>query len=280
MIKEEIAPEKKDTASGDKWRALRQYMARFTSDGALVAFSGGVDSALLLYAAHGTGGRLAALTTHSASMPLNDLLDAREFCALLGVRHILRETHELENPLYVVNDANRCYHCKYELFDLAREVAAELGLAQVFYGYTASDTGDERPGHRAAVEQGVRFPLAELGFTKEDIRALMRRFNLPLADKPASPCLASRVGRGIAVSERHLEAVAATENILRTAGLRTFRVRVSGAGRELFLRIECDPREAARVLPLAGKLNDEGLRRGYRWVTLDLGGYKRGGANR
>ncbi len=280
MNNETMRPPVKEPDIAALWERLRARLAPLVSRGMLVAFSGGVDSALLLHAARSAGGRVTALTTVSASMPLNDLLDARAFCRRLGVPHLERTTHELQNPLYVANSGDRCYHCKHELFDLAREVADAEGLAHVLYGYTASDYGDDRPGHRAAVEHGVLFPLADAGLRKRDIRALMEHFNLPLADKPSSPCLASRIGRGVTVTKEHLRAVAALEDILRAAGLKVFRVRVNGSEEQNFIRVECSPEEMGRVLGVSARLEAEGRRRGYRWVTLDLGGYRMGGADR
>lgn len=254
-----------------------------TRDGLLVAFSGGVDSALLLYAAvqaAGAQGRVAALTTTSPSMPMNDLLDARDFCRELGTPHIIRESGELDNPLYTRNDADRCYHCKYELFDLSFEEARRAGLKHVVYGYNADDRYDERPGHRAALEKGVSFPLAEAGLDKQTIRACMRRFKLSLADKPASPCLASRLAHGVTVTEKRLRDVAEMEALLKKAGLSLYRVRINAADNGYFLRVECPEREMTRVVACAETLNEKGRALGYRWVTLDMGGYRMGGADK
>ena len=258
--------------------ALRGYLA----EGAVVAFSGGVDSAFLLWAAERAmepGARLVALTTVSASTPGPDLEDARALAASLGVDHLCVESRELEREEYRRNDSERCYHCKTDLFEIAGAVAAERGLAWILYGYTVSDRSDVRPGHRAAAEAGVHAPLAEAGLEKSEIRELMREHGLVLADKPSSPCLSSRIQTGVAVDRRRLADVAALEVILRGAGIRVCRARICDAGEALFLRIEVDPAEMAKVLMCQAELEREGMARGYRWVTLDLGGYRTGGGN-
>ena len=186
----------------------------------------------------------------------------------------------MDNPLYTVNDAERCYHCKYTLFDLSAEVAADAGLHHVAYGYTASDRKDVRPGHRAALEKNIRFPLAESGLDKKTIRSLLKHFRIFIHDKPSSPCLASRLAQGIPVTAQRLKDVADMENILRGGGVTLYRVRLNAADKGLFIRIECGPGEMERVVPLAPALERMGKKRGYRWVTLDLGGYRLGGADR
>jgi uncharacterized protein len=246
----------------------------------VVAFSGGVDSAFLLWAAAQAkepGGRLVALTTVSASTPDPDLEDARSFAASLGVDHLCVESRELDREEYRRNDSERCYHCKADLFEIAGSVAAEGGLGWILYGYTASDRSDVRPGHRAAAEAGVQAPLAEAGLEKSEIRALMREHGLALAEKPSSPCLSSRIMTGVAVDRRRLGDVAALEAILREAGTRVCRARICDAGDALFVRIEVDPAEMEKVLNCRAELEREGRARGYRWVTLDLGGYRTGG---
>ncbi|HSW28781.1 MAG TPA: ATP-dependent sacrificial sulfur transferase LarE [Longimicrobiales bacterium] len=257
---------------------LRAYLA----EGAVVAFSGGVDSAFLLWAAAQAkepGARLVALTTLSASTPDPDLEDARSFAASLGVEHLCVESRELDREEYRRNDAERCYHCKTDLFEIAGSVAAERGLTWILYGYTASDRGDVRPGHRAAGEAGVQAPLADAGLEKAEIRELLREHGVALADKPSSPCLSSRIMTGVGVDHRRLGDVAALEAILRGEGVRVCRARICEAGGALFVRIEVDPEEMAKVLGCRTELEREGRARGYRWVTLDLGGYRTGGGN-
>jgi pyridinium-3,5-biscarboxylic acid mononucleotide sulfurtransferase len=256
--------------------ALRGYLA----EGAVVAFSGGVDSAFLLWAAARAkepGARLVALTTVSASTPDPDLKDARSFAASLGVDHLCVESRELDREEYRRNDSERCYHCKTDLFEIAGSVAAERSLGWILYGYTASDRSDVRPGHRAAAEAGVQAPLADAGLEKAEIRELMREHGLTLADKPSSPCLSSRIMTGVGVDRHRLGDVAALEAILRGAGVRVCRARICDAGDALFVRIEVDPAEMEKVVSCRAELEREGTARGYRWVTLDLGGYRTGG---
>lgn len=255
---------------------LHTYLAQ----GAVVAFSGGVDSAFLLWAAaqaRAEGSRLVALTTVSASTPEPDLEDARSLAASMGVEHVCVESRELDSEEYRRNDVERCYHCKSDLFEIAGRVAAERGLGWILYGYTASDRHDVRPGHRAAAEAGVQAPLAEVGLEKAEIRALMRGHGLGLADKPSSPCLSSRIQTGVRVDPRRLADVAALEAVLRRAGILVCRARICETLDGLFVRVEVDPVEIEKVLACRAELEGEGKARGYRWVTLDLGGYRTGG---
>ncbi len=266
-----------------KLHRLREALLPSVREGALVAFSGGVDSAFLLWAAHdlasSTGrGRVAALTTTSPSTPERDRADAASFTRSLGIPHYWRESRELGLPEYARNDRDRCYHCKEELFRIAREVADEKGLHWLLYGYNASDRSDDRPGHRAAAEAGVLAPLAGVGMEKAEIRLLMKEAGLELADKPASPCLSSRIMTGMPVTPERLKDVEALEAILRDSGISTCRVRVCGAeGNAPFLRVEVAPDEMEKVLACRRELQAAGRSRGYRWVTLDLGGYRTGG---
>lgn len=276
---EEVLP---DTAR-EKLRRLREGLGPLTREGVLVAFSGGMDSAFLLWAArgaapgHGTA-RTVALTTTSPSTPARDVEDAQAFTRDLDVPHIWRESREMALPEYARNDRERCYHCKAELFRIAQEVAREEGLKWLLYGYNASDRGDVRPGHRAAEEAGALSPLADAGLTKAEIRFLMEEAGLSLASKPASPCLSSRIMTGIQVTPERLEDVEAMEEILRGAGISRLRVRICGEeGGALFLRVEVGTEEFEKVLACRQDLHAAGEARGYRWVTLDLGGYRTGG---
>ena len=265
-----------------KYRALRSDLADRMREGALVAFSGGMDSAFLLWVANAVrmdeGGTVVALTTVSPSTPARDREDAEAFSRELGVPHLWRESREVSNPGYIRNDRDRCYHCKTELFRIAREVARDEGLRWILYGYNASDHQDDRPGHRAALESGVLSPLSDAGLTKAEIRHLMTESGLALAGKPASPCLSSRIMTGIPVTPERLRDVEAMEGILRRAGVGTLRVRIcqadDGAG---FLRVEVPPEEMSRVLDCREALQKESESRGYRWLTLDLAGYRTGG---
>jgi uncharacterized protein len=259
---------------------LLASLAGYARDGLVVAFSGGVDSAFLLWAAReaaNDGGRLVALTTVSASMPQPDLEDARRYARALEVEHVCVESDELASADYARNDRDRCYHCKADLFRHAAELARTRGMRWIAYGYTASDHHDVRPGHRAALEGGVAAPLSDHGFGKARIRDLMRDLGFDLADKPASPCLSSRIMTGIEIDERRLRDVAAMEAILRRAGVRVCRARVCEGGGAHFFRIEVHPDEMDKVLGCRTELEREGSARGYRWVTLDLSGYRTGG---
>jgi len=268
-----------------KLRALLANVRPLIAEGALIAFSGGVDSAFLLWAcveaARGNPGRILALTTVSPSRPTRDRHDAETFARSLGVEHIWVESLEMDLAAYVSNDPNRCYHCKTELFRIAREVASKEGLANLLYGHNASDRLDHRPGHPAALEAGALTPLADVDLTKEEIRCLLRKAGIPLADKPASPCLSSRIMTGLEVTPDRLAHVQALEDLLRDRGLSTFRVRVCDSGDgPPFLRIEVPPQEMGAVLACREGLLEEGRARGFRWVTLDLGGYRQGGGVR
>ncbi len=272
----------RDGEAARKMGDLLKELEPRVRDGVVVAFSGGMDSAFLLWAAHRVrteqGGRVVALTTVSPSTPSTDRHDATRFTEELEVEHVWRESREIFLPEYARNDRERCYHCKTELFRIAGEVSREMDAPWILYGYTASDHGDDRPGHRAAEEARVLSPLSDVGFTKPEIRHLMEDADLSLASKPASPCLSSRITTGIEVTPRRLEDVEAMEAILREAGVSVLRVRVcrdeSGAD---FLRVEAAPEDMPCVLEVREELLREGLARGYRWVTLDLGGYRTGG---
>jgi pyridinium-3,5-biscarboxylic acid mononucleotide sulfurtransferase len=266
----------------EKAEALQALLAPLVREGVLVAFSGGLDSAFLLWAAAGAGaregGRVVALTTTSGSTPERDKEDALAFAEPLAVEHVWRESRELSSPDYARNDLERCYHCKTELFRIAGEVAGEMGLRWLLYGYNASDRFDVRPGHRAAEQAGALTPLADAGLTKEEIRFLMEEAGLPLSGKPASPCLSSRVMTGVEITPQRLRDVQEMEELLRKAGVATLRVRVCrDSDDRFFLRVEVGPEEMEKVLRSREALHREGIRRGYRWVTLDLGGYRMGG---
>jgi len=270
----------------DKYARLCERLRALLPDGLLIAFSGGVDSAFLLWAAHqqqrAAGGRLLALTAVSASMARVERDDARAFADALGVEHQWHESHELGNPAYVANDASRCYHCKTELFRISRDIASHAlaegrGFRWLAYGYNDSDRGDVRPGHRAALENDVLAPLAEAGLGKDDIRVLMRANGVALSEKPASPCLSSRLMTGVRVTPVRLQHVEDMESLLRARGLRVFRVRVHEFGARSLLRVEVAPDELARAFELRDELAREGQRHGYHWVTLDLAGYRLGG---
>lgn len=264
-----------------KYDSLRRTLGEYTTEGLVVAFSGGVDSGFLVWAAEEArkefGGKLVALTTDSASMPEHDKEDVRRFVDRVGVEHVWKESAELEDPEYLKNDSLRCYHCKSELFGIAKKVAVENGCRRIAYGYSASDKSDVRPGHKAALENEILYPLATHEFTKSEIRELMRINGFDLHDKPSSPCLSSRIMRGVQITKQELRNVDDLENILRDGGMKVFRLRVHEMGDKHFLRLETLPDEMMLALQLKERLTAEAKKRGYLWVTLDLDGYKTGG---
>ena len=272
------------TEEKTKLARLRTLLDGYRDGGLIVAFSGGVDSGFLLWAAATSNlaghGRLLAVTTVSSSVPQRDIDDATRFAKAIGVNQELIKSSEFEDDRYLRNDRLRCYFCKSELFRITDTFVKEKGYKHVAYGYTSSDLGDYRPGHQAALEHGVCYPLAELDFAKDEIRSHMRAMDFNLADKPASPCLSSRVMTGVRISLTMLNDIEELEDLLREGGLRVFRVRHHDDGQSRFVRLEVDVKEMPQVLALRDSFTTEAKRRGYRWVTLDLAGYRTGGANR
>ncbi len=241
--------------------------------GAVVAFSGGVDSAFLLAAAHDAlGDRCVGATAVSASLAADELAVARRIAAALGVRHVLVGTREFDDPRYLRNDAGRCYFCKQALFTRLAALAADVHLPCVAYGANADDPGDYRPGMRAAAEFGVRAPLLDAGLGKADIRALALARGLEVWDKPASPCLASRLPFGTPVTPRALAQVEQSERVLRGLGFRDVRVRHHGdtAG------IEVPLPDVPRLLEILPQVTSALQALGYRHVTVARDGLRSG----
>ncbi len=246
---------------------------------ALVAYSGGVDSALVAKLAHDAlGARAVAITAVSPSLAPEDLQAARKQAAAIGIRHELVETHELENPDYARNPVNRCYFCKSELHDTLRPLARQRGYDYVIDGVNADDLSDYRPGIQAARERGARSPLAEVGLSKLEVRQLSRELGLPWWDKPAQPCLSSRFPYGEAISAGKLERVARAEQSLRQQGWRELRVR----SREDEARIEIPAAQIAEFVARTDlpALVAEFRSLGFRYVSLDLEGLQSGKLNR
>jgi pyridinium-3,5-biscarboxylic acid mononucleotide sulfurtransferase len=244
----------------------------------LIAFSGGADSAYLAWAAHQVlAERALAVTALSASFSRHDRDQAEAFVRATGVRHEFIETREFENPLYVANGADRCYHCKDELFDRMGTLAKQHNFSAIAYGINADDTRDFRPGHRAAREHRVLAPLLDADLHKDEIRHLSRRAGLPTWDRPASACLSSRIPYGIAVTPELLEKIDRAESALRDLGFRQFRVRAHGE----LARIELAPDELDRGLaPGMPRQIAAALKAlGFAFVTLDLEGYRQGSLN-
>lgn len=247
-------------------------------DSLLVAFSGGADSAYLAWAAHQVlGERALAITAISASFSRYDREKAEEFLRSTGVRHEFIETREFENALYVANDADRCYHCKDELFERMEMLARERKFHAIAYGINADDTHDFRPGHRAAREHRILAPLLDAGLCKSEIRALSQRAALPSWNRPASACLSSRVPYGTPVTPELLEKIECAEAALRELGFRQFRVRAHGE----LARIELAPEELSRGLEseVAQQIAAGVKKAGFSFVTIDLEGYRQGSLN-
>ena len=244
----------------------------------VVAYSGGVDSAYLAYAAQQVlGDRMLAVTALSASYSERDRRDAEGVIARFRLPHEFIETDELSNPAYRANNPDRCYFCKDELFDKLDELAARRGFAAVAYGVNVDDQGDWRPGQRAAREHQVLAPLLDAGLTKSDIRELARRADLPVWNRPASACLSSRIAYGIEVTPERLAVVEKGEEALRALGFRQFRVR----HHDKLVRIEIAPEELPRALApeMAAKFVEIFKPLGFSFVTLDLEGYRTGSLN-
>jgi len=244
----------------------------------IVAYSGGVDSAYLAYAAHQVlGERMLAVTALSASYSARDRAEAEKCVAHGHFRHEFIETDELANPSYRANNADRCYFCKDELFEKLDALAGQRGIAAVAYGINQDDLGDWRPGQQAAREHKVLTPLLDAGMTKADIRELSRQVDLPVWDRPASACLSSRIAYGIEVTPERLAIVEKGEDALRQLGFRQFRVRYH----DELVRIEISPEELPRALDPAMTRQFveifKGL--GFKFVTLDLEGYRTGSMN-
>ncbi len=244
----------------------------------IVALSGGADSAYLAWAAHETlGARSLSVTALSPSYSAHDRGIVEEFVSKLGLRHEFIETHEMENPAYRANSADRCYFCKDELFSALDELAHARGFAALAYGVNADDTLDFRPGHRAATEHQVLAPLLDAGLSKAEIRLLSHRAGLPTWDRPASACLASRLPYGTEVTPERLGLVERGEAALRALGFRQFRVRLH----DKLARVEVSPEEMPRALTpeMAAAMADRLKDAGFTYVTLDLQGYRQGSLN-
>ncbi len=244
----------------------------------LVAYSGGVDSTLLLKVSRDVlGNEVVAVTTSSRTYPDRELEEAKEIAKMLGVRHVIIETHELENDNFASNPPDRCYYCKNELFSRLWQIAREFRLNYVLDGSNSDDVNDYRPGARAAQEHGVRSPLREVGLTKNEIRALSREMNLPTWDKPPAACLASRFPYGSRITPEKLSQVEKAENVIRAVGIKQVRVRHHGNT----ARIEVPPADFRKLLNTctSGQIVQEMKRLGYDYVTLDLEGYRTGSMN-
>ena len=244
----------------------------------LIALSGGADSAYLAWAANQIlGARAISITALSASFSRHDREQVGKFVAVSGVRHEFIETKEFDNPLYVANNADRCFHCKDELFEQMDALAGAREVQAVAYGINADDTRDFRPGHRAAREHHVLAPLLDAKLSKDEIRFLSREAGLATWDRPASACLSSRVPYGTAVTSELMEKIDRAESVLRALHFRQFRVRAHGE----LARIELAQDELARGLePAMTRQIVEGVKQtGFATVTIDPEGYRQGSLN-
>jgi len=243
----------------------------------LVAYSGGVDSTLLLkLAMDELGDRVVAALASSPAYPESEQEEARVLARSLGARLVELSTDEVELDAYARNNPDRCFHCKEELFDKLEPVQRELGLHHLAYGATADDAGDHRPGHGSAVRRGVRFPLLEAGMGKPEIRAAARELGLPNWNKPSFACLSSRIPHGTPVTVDALRRIEAAEAAVKALGFSQVRVRHHGD----VARIEVDGAEIGQLVAQRERVVDAVRKAGYKFVSADLEGYATGSLNR
>ncbi|MEO8373289.1 MAG: ATP-dependent sacrificial sulfur transferase LarE [Candidatus Solibacter sp.] len=260
----------------EKERKLLSNLAAM--DRVIVAFSGGTDSAYLAWAAmRALGANAVAITADSASLPESHKRDAEAFVANFGIVHEYIETKEFDNPDYVRNAPDRCFHCKDELFTRLEEVGRERGYQNIIYGVNVDDLGDYRPGQSAALQHKVAAPLADAGMTKAEIRELSRIAGLPTWDRPASACLSSRIPYGTPVTIQNVKTVETGEEEIKALGFRQFRVRFHGE--VVRLEIAREEMERALTMEMANRFTQIFKALGFKYVALDLEGYRQGSLN-
>jgi uncharacterized protein len=270
------APLPDDGVTAAKLAALKAELAQLRS--LMVAYSGGVDSAFLAATAHQVlGSGMIAVLADSPSLARRDLEQATAFAESIGMPLRIVNTDELDRPAYQRNDANRCFQCKDELFSVMKLLAPELGVSAIAYGMNADDRLDFRPGHRAAEQHAILAPLASAGLTKLEVRALAKSAGYPLWDRPAAPCLSSRVEYGRTVTREVLAQVERSEESLRKLGFREFRVRHHGD----LARVEIARAELPRALSIDmfDAITRELKTAGYQYVTIDSSGFRSGSMN-
>ena len=260
----------------NKYDELKKMLKDFGS--AAVAFSSGVDSTFLLYAAkEALGDKVIAISAKSCSFPERELNEAKAFCEAHKIRHIIFESEELEIEGFSENPVNRCYICKHELFEKIIKIAENEGISVILEGSNLDDNGDYRPGLQAVAELGIKSPLRSVGFTKEDIRALSKYLNLPTWEKPSFACLASRFVYGETITKEKLAMVDKAEQMLLDLGFRQVRVRIHGT----MARIEVLPDEFEKLISdeVRNQITASFKSFGFTYVTMDLTGYRTGSMN-
>ena len=262
-------------------KQLRGYF--LAQEGAIIAYSGGVDSALLAFVAHlALGQKMLAVLADSSSLARREYRFALDFARNHGIPLQIVRTEEMTNPLYRANKGNRCYHCKQALFEKLADLSRQLEETQdgaawpLFYGINRDDLGDHRPGIQAGKEMSVLAPYVDLGIDKETIRALCRYYDLEIVDKPAMPCMSSRIAYGEEVTDEKLSQVEQAEDVLYDLGLRILRVRHHGDT----ARIEVRPQDIGQVLENRARISDTFHKLGFLYVSLDLDGFKTGSLNK
>jgi uncharacterized protein len=245
----------------------------------LVAYSGGTDSAYLAWAAkQALGDHAVAVTADSPSVPRSHMRDAAALTNDFGIRHVIIQTLEFENPEYVANNPDRCFYCKDELFRRMEELASRFPGQTIVYGVNTDDLGDYRPGQKAAKIHEVKAPLVEAGLCKAEIRELSRLAGLPTWDRPAAACLSSRIAYGTQVTVENIQQVETAEEMLKSLGFRQFRVRYHS---DELVRVEIarDEMPLALSLPMFDKISSSLKKLGFKYVTLDMQGYRQGSMN-